>query len=355
MRCVTGLLPEASLSELLDESISFDATTTRGLTNHLPMALVAKAGLGASSVELKRFADRYSQRLAEAPEGIVELSRANWQLAVGKTSAYPDLVHFFNQEVKELGVDELLRTYLEKLVAGISGAAFHGVVRLAYALDVRSSNRVSTALAYLASSATTLAPLEQISPRTDSPERLLSELSKTPEWASIPPMKLISEEMSWVAAQPQFSRATSSLEVNGSTPELLAQAALRVYASTDDFTALHGVTGMEALARIRGYVEDTATFDRFSFQALAAAYTSIGAPAVWSETRLSEVASRDRIDMSAVATKAAMSDDEHVAKLVFTSNRLFSANSNPLYLFVSQRAIDNDVTTAEPISRIADC
>jgi len=34
------------LQELLDEELGTDPTTVRGLTNHLPMALVAKAGLG---------------------------------------------------------------------------------------------------------------------------------------------------------------------------------------------------------------------------------------------------------------------------------------------------------------------
>lgn len=343
---MSGQFAERSLSELLDESICLDATTTSGLTNHLPMALVAKAGLGAPSAELKRFADRYSLRLAEIPEGSVELSRSTWHLAVGKPAAYPDLLRFFSQEVEVLGIEELVRKYLPSLLSGISGAAFHGVIRLAYALDVRSTNRVSAALAYLASNAAVLAPIEQIDSTTDSPEKLLRELSTTREWSAIPRMKLISDEMSWVAAQSHFSRVTSSLDVSDKTPNLLAEAALKVYASTDDFTALHGVTGMEALMRIREFVEDAATYDRLSFQALAAAYMTIGAPEVCSEARLSELVSQDDVDLEFVTARAAMSDDEHVAKLVFTSSRLFAATPNPLYLFVAQRAVDNDVTTA---------
>ena len=52
-----------ALGDIIDEELDFDATTSRGLTNHLPMALVAKAGLGASRDELERFSAKYRQRL----------------------------------------------------------------------------------------------------------------------------------------------------------------------------------------------------------------------------------------------------------------------------------------------------
>lgn len=40
------------LQELLDEELGTEPTTIRGLTNHLPMALVAKERLGAVPDEL---------------------------------------------------------------------------------------------------------------------------------------------------------------------------------------------------------------------------------------------------------------------------------------------------------------
>lgn len=334
-----------SLDELLDESLTFDATTQRGLTNHLPMALVAKAGLGAPLSELQRFSNRYRRRLVKANSGSRDLTRTNWLGAVGERDAYSDLTWFFDNEVREMGTEAAVRTYLSDLVPGISGAAFHGAIRLAYSLDVDSPERVAAALAYLASSASELAPLENVPDKTDDPEELLTEMTLDDAWASIPAMKLISEEMNWVGARPGFASFASSLKVDDATPRRLAQAALKLYASTNNFTALHGVTGMEALARVRRLVDDTERFDRYSFQALAAAFATVGAPAVWSADRLADAGSARDLSPEIVAQRAAWSDDEHVAKIVFTSQRLYECERDPLYLFVSERAVKNDFSS----------
>ena len=52
------------LQRLLDDELAAEPTTVRGLTNHLPMALVAKAKLGADETELLRFATKYATRMA---------------------------------------------------------------------------------------------------------------------------------------------------------------------------------------------------------------------------------------------------------------------------------------------------
>lgn len=336
-----------ALGDIIDEELDFDATTSRGLTNHLPMALVAKAGLGASRHELERFSAKYRQRLVPMGDSAVRLTTDTWRDAIGRHDAYVDLTEYFTREIEDHGVDETVRGHLDDLVDGVSGAAFHGVIRLAYALDVASASRVARGLAYLASTAMTLGPLKVGAITSDDPAALLRELSG--EWT----MRLddsvgnISARMRLVAAQPQFAEVAGSLSLDPTTPVRLANAALRVYASTDDFTALHGVTGLEAISRLRPYVSDVERLDRAAFQALAAAYLSIGAPDIWSTVRLSEMADARTLDESDVAIKAACSDDEHVAKIVFTSRRLNAITSDPLYLAVAERAVRGDTTTGD--------
>jgi hypothetical protein len=332
------------LDALLDADLAFDSSTTRGLTNHLPMALIAKAGLGASPEELRRFAKRYQRRLRAIGVADQELSRATWERAIGVTAAYPDLVRFFDEEVAVLGLDGALRTYLPRLVGGLSGAAFHGVIRLSYALDMASPDRVGAALAYFSANALPLGPLESGGDVSDDPGEVLGMLAASWDRANAPEQKLISDEMRWVARQPVFSRPASSLAIRDDTPLRLADVALRLYASTDNFTALHGVTGLEALSRLRPYVADAVAFDRLSFQALAAAYMSIGAPPLWSDDRLDEFASSTIIDHEHVLDRAARSDDEHVAKLVFTSHRLAGSGHRSLYQAVAERAVRNDTS-----------
>ena len=330
------------LDELLDGDLENDPSTVRGLTNHLPMALVAKAALGAPPEELRRFASKYETRLRPRSGANRELTRSTWRRALGEPAAYSDLDDFFGREISARGVDDTVRTYMDELMAGVSAAAFHGPIRLSYALDAASPSRVGSALAYFAANAAPLAPLETVEKTTDSPEAILSLISNEWRGGSVPSLPLISDEMHWAARQPSFTRLVSSLSVDDRTPQRLADAALKLYATTDDFTALHGVTGLEALARIRPCVDDVSAFDRFSFQALAAAYLAIGAPPVWSRDRLDEFASSTTLEQSEVQKRGAMSDDEHVAKLVFSAQRLHASKAEPLYLAIAERAAMND-------------
>jgi hypothetical protein len=337
------------LDELLDGELIFDATTNRGLTSHLPMALVAKVGLGAPPEELTRFAARYRRRLVVSPDVSERLTRDSWTRFIGVPDAYADLAHYFDGEIDRDGIVATVRAHLEHLLDGLSGAAFHGVIRLAYALDVASPKRVGAGLAYWAANAAPLAPLGDATAITDDPMKLLQHLANMRDWHAVREAKTISEEMCRVASQDEFRDVASLLAVDEATSQRLADVALALYATTDDFTALHGVTGLEAISKLRPYVDDVERFDRASFQALAAAYLTIGAPAIWSDDRLDEMTSSTSLDPSAVESRAALSGDEHVAKIVFTSKRLHAQTQNPLYRAVAERAVQNDGSVSERI------
>ncbi len=341
------VLSSDALGQLIDEELDLDATTSNGLTNHLPMALVAKAGLGATRAELERFSAKYRRRLVATGEADRILTRSTWRSAIGENDAYVDLVDYFDREIDQHGTEETVRNHLDALADGVSGAAFHGVIRLAYALDVASPSRVSRGLAYLASTAMSLGPLDDETGRSDDPETLLGELARDTSWRIDDSVGNITARMRFVADQPQFSSVASSLTVDDETPARLAATALRLYASTDDFTALHGVTGLEAISHLRPYVSDVERLDRAAFQALAAAYLTIGSPAIWSANRLSEMVDTSTHDEFDVAARAGFSDDEHVAKIVFSSRRLNAASGDPLYLAVAERAVVNDESVAD--------
>jgi hypothetical protein len=332
------------LDELLESELQYDATTTRGFTNHLPMALVAKAGLGAPIGELTRFADLYRRRLLPSHDVGERLTRTTWLSAVGTPAAYADLALYFDGEIDSQGVSETVRFHIPSLVDGVSGAAFHGVIRLAYALDAASPKRVGAGLAYLAAHATVLAPLDAGIATSDDPLELLRDLAAARDWSSAASAPNISEEMREVARHAEFQGVASSLAVDDATPRRLADVALALYATTDNFTALHGVTGLEALSKLRPYVDDVDRFDRASFQALAAAYLTIGGPPLWSSDRLDEWARSAVLDRATVEERASLSNDEHVAKLVFTAKRLNALTQNPLYFAIAERAVKGDET-----------
>ncbi|MGB8195762.1 MAG: questin oxidase family protein [Acidimicrobiales bacterium] len=326
-----------ALQELLDEELATDPTTVRGLTNHLPMALVAKERLGADADELVRFAELYASRIQPLDEPGTRLDESTWRSAIGDYSAAAELREYFVRSVNDLGPEDALRTHLPPLLAGISGAAFHGVIRLAYAIEVASPSRIAAGLAYLAEVGTPLKPLANGAFTSDDPVAVLNELSRSPD-VPVPPRGVnITESMRAVAHCDLFDTAVSSLEITRDTDAALAQMALHLYASTNDFTALHGVTGFEAIMALRPWVDEGELLSRYAFQALVAAYLSIGAPALWSSDRLDEFVGANTSDATAVASIAAFHDDEHVAKLVYTAQRSWGKTGDPLYLAVAAR------------------
>jgi hypothetical protein len=326
-----------ALQQLLDDELASDPTTTRGLTNHLPMALVAKERLGADADELLRFATLYSRRITTLDEPSTRLEETTWHSAIGERAAAADLRDYFSRCVKDEGPDVVLRSHLPALLPGISGAAFHGAIRLAYAIEVSSPSRIAAGLAYLAEVASPLRSLESGAVTTRDPTEVLLDVSRSLD-PPVPPKGVnITEAMYAVAQSDRFDAAVSSLEVTKDTNQKLARMALLLYASTDDFTALHGVTGFEAIAALRPWIDDGELLSRFAFQALLAAYLSIGSPSLWSPDRLDEFVGANERDPTDVATVAAFNDDEHVSKLVYTAQRSWATTGDPLYLAVAAR------------------
>lgn len=129
------------LSALLDEELSAAPTTRRGFTNHLPMALVAKERLGASDVELARFARAYVTWSVPLPEPTTTLDARTWTSRIGERAAAADLRDYFARAVLDADVDDVVRSHLGALLPGLGGAGFHGVIRLSYALEVASPAR----------------------------------------------------------------------------------------------------------------------------------------------------------------------------------------------------------------------
>jgi len=293
------------------------------------MALVAKAGLGADDDELTRFAALYSNaqhRLEESSTRLDEklLALSDWQLRRRRGSQ-----KLFRQTGWRSGTGRNPKDTSPALISGIGGAAFHGVIRLAYAIEVSSPSRIAAALAYLAEVASPLRPLVVGDVTSEDPLEILSDLSASPDVPGPPKLKNIDEEMREVAQSELFDAAVSSLEITDDTDQKLAQAALVLYVSTDDFTALHGVTGSEAISSIRPWIDDDELLSRFAFQALTAAYLSIGAPPLWSRDRLDQFDGFNESDPLEVASIAAFNNDEHVSKLVYTARRLWEKQTTP--------------------------
>jgi len=320
----------SELAELLDQELGYDATTGTRLSNHLPMALVALHRLGATDGRLTEFAARYRSRLVPVPDVSPVQSHSEWLAARGRHGAYGQLRAYFERAVGDLGPDEALRRHLGHLVDGLSGAAFHGLIRLAYSIECGSDRRVAAGLAYLSEVYQPLGARGTSAPWTDEPILALGRLSNVEVLRRLSRGGNIGQQMRQVAAHPSFAGVVDWLEITDETPERLTSAAITLFAATDDFTALHAVTASHAVAVVSPFVDDLDSLCAWWFQGVAAAFVTIGAPRVSNATRGLEGWLVDPVPWEHIEREAVASDDEHVVKLAYSARELFASSKEPL-------------------------
>jgi questin oxidase-like protein len=325
------------LAELLDDELRFDATTGTRLSNHLPMALVALDRLGADGERLTAFARRYARRLVPVPAGVGISTFDEWLAARGRRDAYGPARAYLAAELAEHGVDQVVRRHVAHLVDGLSGAAFHGIIRLAYALESASDARVAAGLAYLTQVHQPLGERGLAAAVTEDPLDALGRVAALDGLRGASAAGTIGQRMRAVARHDEFRGVVDWLAITGDTPTRLLHAAAALYAQTDDFTALHGLTGSHAICVVAPFVEDHAALWAWWFQALAAAYATIGAPRLGDPTAAVGRWLEAPTSWDAIARSATASDDEHVVKLVYTARSLDESTASPLLRAVAAR------------------
>ena len=289
------------LIELIDDGAAFDAEYAGGLSNHRPMALLALARLGASETRLNDFAQAYSVRLQPAPQDQPWPAGDAWAPRLGQRDAWPAYRDLFLHWLITETAGDVLRQVLPTLMRGCGGAAFHGLIRTAYAVAAAHRRELADALAYWACRWLDLGG-DAATARVDEPETLLRGLQVV-----YSPADLIFQRMQAAALTPHFRATEAQLHVHAGTLPRLAALAAQAYAASGNFTALHLVTSAHAMRVLLPFVDEPLTALRGYWCAYAAAVCVSGLhagvappPRPWAELMAAAMAS----------------DDEHVIKLV---------------------------------------
>lgn len=304
-----------TLLALLGRGAEFDAEYGASLSTHRPMALAALWRLGATPADLEAFAARYERRLQPMPPAESWPAGDPWADRLGDPRAWPAYRDLFARWLAHEGAD-MLPQVLPRLLRGVGAAAFHGLIRTAYALEAAHPAELADALAYWAcrwldlgepapGTATRAAPGTAAPAAQAEPAPLLAALRPGPAAAG-----LIVHRMQAAVSAPGFERAVAGLHIDaaGTLPRL-ARLAARLYARSGDFTALHLVTSAQALRVVLAHVDPDdapralASYWRAFVAGVVAAGLAPGrAPAArpWEQ----------------LVAAALASDDEHLVKLV---------------------------------------
>ncbi len=321
-----------SLVDLLDAGAAFDAEYGSGLSNHRPMALLALQRLGADDARLAAYAAAYERKLRPAPPAQAWPAGDAWRSRLGEPAAWPAYRDLFVQWLGSEAAGDVLAQTLPVLMAGCGGAAFHGLIRTAYAVQAQHGQELADALAYWACRWLNLGDDGELPTRETDPA---AALRRVPVPRGATAGGLIFQRMKVVAAQPGFGASVARLRVDQETLPRLAGGAAELYARSGNFTALHLLTSAHALRVLLPFVEEPLPAVRGYWRAYAAAWAASGA------RDLGPPMLRSWPDIVAFAMR---SEDDHVIKLVYSCREQHSAPGGEVGGERWQRAATRAVT-----------
>ncbi|MEO5770964.1 MAG: questin oxidase family protein [Burkholderiaceae bacterium] len=319
-----------NLRQLLDASAAHDAEYGHNLASHLPMALVALNRLGADEMRLTGFAERYSRRLHPAPPAAVWPGGDAWPSRLGDPAAWPAYRALFSEWFDHEGAPSVLPQVLPRLMQGVGAAAFHGPIRVAYALAAGHSHELSDALAYWAcrwfsvTPAPSLAGVQRATPVGAA--AALGALRMAPMRGS-----LIAERMALASQHPEFSRcvATGRPAVRteaqvAQSLRTLAELAATLYAASGNFTVLHLVTSAHAVRTLLRWLDDAdppgALVHYWAAYVAGCAASGLdlaaAVPTAAVPTATTTAAAQPLRAWPALVEAAVASDDDHLIKIV---------------------------------------
>jgi hypothetical protein len=322
------------IDKLLDRCGAFAPEFGGGLSNHLPMALVALERLGATDTRLEAFFAGYVTRLEPLSTHAVEEDSATfvWPDRLGNIEGYQAAVRHFSAWLDAEPMDEVLAECLPQLARGIGAAAFHGLIRTAYAIEAGHRDELARGLAYWASR---FLPMSAESPRagTMRPAQWLARVMSTP-----PPtgsFDLIFAAMQDVARSDAFQAALGDLLVDTNTVHEFSEIAMRSYVKSRNFVVLHLVTSAHALRILLRFVANQDEVVRQYAMAYAAAWLA----ATPQMSPSAEAPLVILVDWPDITQRAMQSHNDHVIKLVYSCVSEHRASASALAGAVARIAV----------------
>ncbi|PHV12591.1 questin oxidase family protein [Chitinimonas sp. BJB300] len=321
-----------SLAALLDTASSYAPDHHLGLSNHLPMGLIALWRLGAGEERLQAWLYEESAQLTLATPATRVFSAEDIVGHMGIQAAYPEYRDFYLAAIKTGGCAAVLSRYLPLLLPGLSAGSFHGLIRLAYGLKAQSDSEIAAALAYWSSYYQFIGTPD--APGNLTPADCLKTLADNPNLSLPEGKRLIGSGMVIAASLPGFREQASQLAAGDAVLGQIAELVVELYASSRDFTVLHMLTGCHALRVVLPYCDDEAAALRLFWLAACAAYIEAGKPVLEPVALTTSSPGWDEITARAVLRR-----DVHQIKLVYSCRQESLHYGKALYQQVAAQVL----------------
>jgi|GEM_PF-996300 len=335
-----------NINRLLDRYSDLNPTYGNGLTNHLSMSMYAQKYLGKKEEDIVKFAEKYIQDRDLDKIEPTNLQVNNLYDHLGNKSSYEALSRFFYDQILKSDYEIVIGRYVDDLLVGSGGDAFHGMIRLAYALESKNDKEISFALAYLASSYVNFnLVLDNL--QENRPMDSFIRLSKNQHFLDKSfKGSLIIERMIEVAKDTKLDEVINLLPEDSLNIKSMSQLAITLYSKTCNFTMLHGFTSTHALSLLLPYVKDKKRIMQLHWLHIQIAYLSTNC------VPISYVVNK-KIDINwqHIFDQAIRSTDDHTHKLIHSLHKSFKAYLNEewsdLYAIMAYDRIKNDSSVSE--------
>ena len=307
-----------TVDALLRKNRNHELATQPGVNNHVPMVLIALYRLGASSEQMTRYVEKFD--LADAGQSPVNprerlITRDNWKSRLGQ-SAFSAYVDLFSKWMNNAGMDAVLHEAVPVLMTGVCTAAYHALLRLAYALDYGSRDEVVFALAYWA---VEFYPGPKFNPDASpvEPEALFNEIAQATSNLKIEPVNSIDGRLHQVYQFRRIEHRWKPVRISGSDPlREISELILKIFSKNQHFTLLHALTSCQAMRLVLPYVKDHGKSLSEYWHSVCAAYVTV------SRSRFQmgkNSVPRGTLAWKEVFAEAAASQDsmEHIVKLCY--------------------------------------
>jgi len=331
----------ASLDGLLAEMPSLGSEFALTFANHAPMVLVAQARMGGSPAQMRRFFDFYHgyKQLLPFSECDFDIATADWQAHLGNRAAEGAYRRLFQAEFARKGRAAVLAEWLPRLAPGIGASAFHGLMRTAYGVIDDNDAEIILGLAYWCASWLTMPGATGAAPLSADPAAILVHAGAIPAMHGQPVHALIWHNMRQSFALPGFETAGDWLEIDDTALARCAAASIALFAATQDFCALHAVTGMHWIRVLAPFHDATPEMVRRFWAGVAALMNEMRYPALPSPETLDRWRALPCPDWPEIFAAACQSLDEHDLSLSFTASQEEAVYGDPLYRRAAARRV----------------
>lgn len=241
-------MPAGNARETLDALLKRCREGVEGDTLHLPMVLIALYKMGASPRQLHRYADHFTFRPVAEARGTEPVTRAS--------------------------VEADLKARLPALTKSSSSVAFHGLLRLGYALDYGGPEEIAVSLAGWGTKSPS-PDFDREAPPVE-PDALLADLVRSTSALEIKGAAGIDDALAKVYASEAFSQALKPIRFPETNPlEKVSGLVMDLFAGSQHFTLLHALNSCQALRPMLPYLGDPRKSLSEFWHSVCAAYLTV--------------------------------------------------------------------------------